>query len=122
MSEVKQVAQMKHDDQVYCVVLHNDVVITASNDKTVRVWETRTGKLMHTLTHSTKCYNVDISPDKTVLAVSYGNNGGVQFWCIKKWNKLGEVKLGHTTDIRFLNEHELIAGNKDGEVNMITIN
>ena len=122
MSGVKQVAQMKHYDRVHCVVLHNDMVITACNDKAVRVWETRTGKLMHTLTHSTECRNVDISPDKTILAAAHEHDGGVQFWCMKKWNKLGEVKSGDTQDVRFLSEHELIAGNFNGEVNMITMN
>ena len=122
MSEVKQVAQMKHDDQVWCVVLHNDMAITASDDKTVRVWETRTGKLMHTLTHSTWCNNVDISPDKRILAVADGDDGGVQFWCMKNWTKLGGVKLGRTTDVRFLNEREVVAGNYNGEVNTITMN
>ena len=121
MSEVKQVAQMKHDDEVNCVVLHNDTVITASNDKTVRVWETRTGKLMHTLTHSTECRNFDISQDKTILAVAQ-DECGVQFWCMKNWTKLGEVKLGNTMDVRFANEHEVIAGNFNGEVNMISMN
>ena len=121
MSEVKQVAQMKHDAEVCCVVLHNDIVITASTDKTVRVWETRTGKLMHTLTHSTGCRNVDISPDKTILAVAQ-DEYGVQFWCMKKWNKLGEVKLGDTQDVRFSSHQELIAGNLNGEVNMISMN
>ena len=121
MSEVKQVAQMKHDGTVWCVVLHNDMVITACNDKAVRVWETRTGQLMHTLTHSTCCNNVDISPDKTILAVAQ-DEYGVQFWCMKKWNKLGEVKSGDTQDVRFLSEHELIAGNFNGDVNMITMN
>ena len=122
MSEVKQVAQMKHDDKVWCAVLHNDMVITASDDKTVRVWETRTGKLMHKLTLSTECRNVDISRDKTILAVAYAEDGGVQFWCMKNWTKLGEVKLGKTQDVRFLNEKELIAGNHNGEVYMISMN
>ena len=122
MSEVKQVAQMKHDDKVKCVVLHNDMAITSSEDKTVRVWETRTGKLMHTLTHSTECRNVDISPDKTILADAHEHDGGVQFWCMKKWNKLGEVKSGDTQDVRFLSDRELTAGNHNGEVYMITMN
>ena len=121
MSEVKQVAQIKHDDKVRCVVLHNEMAITASNDKTVRVWETRTGKLMHTLTHSDWCNNVDISRDKTILAVAQ-DEYGVQFWCMKNWTKLGEVKSGDTTDVRYLNDRELIAGNYTGEVNMITMN
>jgi len=125
MSEVKQVAQMKHDDDVNCVVLHNDTVISASHDNTVRVWETRTGKLMHTLEHSSFCNTLDISPDKKILAVAYGSifdNGGVSLFDISSYKKLGEVKLPNTNDVRFLNDQTIIAGNFWGEINMITMN
>lgn len=121
MAEVKRVAQMKLDDEVNCVAFHNDMVISASDDKMVRVWETRTGKLMHTLTHPTSCRNFEISPDKTILAVAHNDDGGVQFWCMNSWKKLGAVKLGKTVDLKFVNSREVIAGNTLGEVNLITM-
>ena len=117
MSEVKQVAQMKHDDEVRCVVLHNDMVITASLDKTVRVWETRTGKLLHTLTHLGGCVNVDINPDKTLLAVAH--HGGVTLWCLETFTNLGQAELGRVTDVRFLNNKRIIAGLYNGQVYLI---
>ena len=125
MRTKKEVAAMEHDDWVWCVVLHNDTVISASDDKTVRVWETRTGKLMHTWYHLDICNNLDISPDKKILAVAYGSdqrNGGVSLFDISSYKKLGEVKLDNPKDVRFLNDQTIIAGNYDGEINMITMN
>ena len=121
MRTKKKVAVMKHDDEVWCVVLHNDTVISASHDKTVRVWETRTGKLMHKLEHSTNCNNLDISPDKKILAVSVDKKG-VALWDMRSYEKLGEVDVGDTQDVRFLNDQTIIAGNYTGAINMITMN
>ena len=121
MRTKKQVAVMKHDDKVFCVVLHNDTVISASRDKTVRVWETRTGKLMHKLAHSEQCNNVDISPDTKILAVAVDEKG-VVLWDMRSYEKLGEVEVGNTTDVRFLNDQTIITGNEDGAIKMIIMN
>ena len=117
MIDNKQVAQMKHDGAVLGTVLHKDMVITASLDKTVRVWETRTGKLLHTLTHLGGCVNVDINPDKTLLAVAH--HGGVTLWCLETFTNLGQAELGRVTDVRFLNNKRIIAGLYNGQVYLI---
>ena len=107
MLDNKQVGQMKHDGAVLGTVLHKDMVITASVDKKVRVLETRTGKLLHTLTHLAGCVNVDINPDKTLLAVAHYD--GVTLWSLETFTNLGNAQLGRVTDVRFLNNKRIIA-------------
>ena len=128
MSRVEQVAVLKHDKAVICVLLSHHTAITASVDKTVRVWETRTGELLHILTHSTPCVNLDISSDKTLLAVAHSDDGdgdddgGVAVWSMDKFEKLADIKLGDTQDVRFFNDRTIVAGNNDGEIHMINMN
>lgn len=116
---------MKHDDAVWCVVIHKDMVITASHDKTVRVWEAQTGKLLHTLMHSAWCNNLDISPDQSLLAVAQGIDGAVSVWSLEDFKHMAEIKLqhnGNASDVRFMDSRTLIAGNLTGEINLITLN
>ena len=125
MSQKKLLVVMKHDDAVWCVVIHKDMVITASHDKTVRVWEAQTGKLLHTLMHSAWCNNLDISPDKSLLAVAQGTDGAVSVWSLENFKHMADIKLqhnGNTSDVRFMDSRTLIAGNLTGEINLITLN
>ena len=73
-----------HTDQVNCIVLSKDnkYLISASSDKTIKIWNTVTGKLEKTLTgHDWKVLSVAISNNGKYL-VSGSNDGSTKLWDI----------------------------------------
>ncbi|BDA67787.1 WD-40 repeat protein [Calothrix sp. PCC 7716] len=77
-------------------------IVTASDDKTAKVWETTTGKLVSTLTgHSSNVRNANFSPDgKTIVTASNDNTA-------KVWEtttgKLLSTLTGHSSNVRNAN-------------------
>ena len=61
--------QFDHEDNVYCVQLHDTYLITCSADKSTRIWDIETGKLIHELAHSASCGNCDLSCFRSQLPV-----------------------------------------------------
>src|SRR6185503_6035023 len=70
-----------HSDAVTTVAFTQDGthVITTSNDKTVGVWDARTGSQTASLKHQRPVADTTISPDGTRL-VTVGSDEGVSVW------------------------------------------
>jgi WD40 repeat protein len=65
-----------HEDTVTCLSYANDLLITGSRDRTLRVWQARTGKELHRYTkHQKALVTLAVSPDgQTVASVDAGNH------------------------------------------------
>lgn len=77
-----------HLDWVSCVVFSPDreILASSSNDKTIRLWNVKTGKLIRTLNgHSHTVKSIAISPDKqTIASGGYGSyDRNIQIWNLK---------------------------------------
>ncbi|MEO1765405.1 MAG: hypothetical protein AAFR83_26650, partial [Cyanobacteria bacterium J06629_18] len=46
---------------------HKFIISTKSNDKTVKLWQRNTGKLLQTLTHQDNVYAVTFSADDSLV-------------------------------------------------------
>ena len=107
---------LQHEDKVKCVQLHDKYLITCCYDKSTRIWDIETGKVIQKLVHPGKCYNCDLSPNKTLLAVA--SLTAVVLWDFKNATKIKEFKLGaKIADVRFNQDGtRLVAGLHEGEV------
>ena len=92
MRRKQKVWQFGHEDKVFCVQLHDKYLITCCNDKSTRIWDIETGKVIHKLVHPRRCNNCDLSPNKTLLAVA--SDTAVVLWDFKNATKIKEFKLG----------------------------
>jgi WD40 repeat protein len=73
-----------HQGYVSKVVFARDKIVSISKDGTVKVWNYKTGKLLHTLTgHEDWVYAVATSPDGK-LAVTSSLNSSLKVWDIEK--------------------------------------
>ena len=72
------------------------LVLTASHDRTLKVWDGQTGALRGTLTgHKDNVYNCDIS-GKGTMAVSVSNDGVPRTWDLRTFRKAASFS-GHET-------------------------
>lgn len=66
--------------------------VSGSNDKTLKVWEASSGKLMGTLRgHGFAINGVAVSPDDSWIA-SAGNDGSVRLWDVKTGTQRGALQ------------------------------
>ena len=92
-------------------------LITASADKTVKLW--RKGFQFKTLGHNHSCWHFDLSQDHCLLAVATGmdKNGGVSFWRVDNFSKAAEENIGHTKAVRLnVDSTTIIAVKASGDV------
>ena len=108
--------QFQHEDKVFCVQLHENWLITCSLDKSTRIWDLGDGKQIHKLEQSGRCVNLDISPNKSLLAIA--SDYELVLVDFAKVTKIKEFKLGtRIADVRFNRSGtRLVAGLLEGEV------
>jgi WD40 repeat protein len=76
-------------------------IVSASDDKTVRIWDSKTGKLLHLLNiHGARLIYATFSPDQKILA-TLGWDNKIKLW---QWNnndypQLLHVLEGHTDTV-----------------------
>lgn len=92
------VEQNAHTDWVSCVKFHQDtktpIVVSASWDRTIKVWDNQTMTLKHTFTgHTAQINSLDMAPKTSYLA-SGGKDGKAMIWNMLEGKFLGETEVG----------------------------
>ena len=118
MKAKKELFRLEHDNYVYWVSFHNDLIISSSHDKTTRIWNKSNGEQLHSLVHGGKCETFDMNPNGTLIAVAHAE--GVSIWSLANYDKVSELKLNKVTDVRFQTNDKIIATLTDGHVHLIT--
>ncbi|KAH7248320.1 WD40-repeat-containing domain protein, partial [Fusarium solani] len=88
-----------HSDLVYSVVflLDSNIVASASGDKTVRIWNAKTGKCEQVLKgHSNSANSVVFSHDSK-MATSASDDGTARIWSMETGARVRIVPLGFST-------------------------
>lgn len=90
------VEQNAHHDWVSCVKFYNDIknpiVVTASWDKTIKVWDNQTMNLKHTFVgHKGQINSLDMAP-KTYYLASGGKDGLAMVWNLVEGKFLGKIE------------------------------
>jgi len=89
------VDQNQHTDWVSCVRYFHDakqpIVISASWDKTIKVWDNQSMSLMHTFVgHKAQINTLDLAPNTNLIA-SGGRDGKVNIWNLIEGRHLDEI-------------------------------
>jgi serine/threonine protein kinase len=92
-----------HSDTVKSIAISPDgqTLVSGSYDKTIKLWDLGTGKLLHTLTeHTQRVTCIAISPDGQILATgSYDRT--IKLWALGTGELLGTL-TGHLQRIRHI--------------------
>lgn len=70
--------------------VNDKLVISASDDKTVRIWDVATGSEVKCLEFQDIPSSIELSPDGTLLSVCAGRK--VSFWSMDKLERLKEFQ------------------------------
>ncbi|MEP0783843.1 serine/threonine protein kinase [Trichocoleus sp. DQ-A1] len=108
----------RHSYKVNSIAINPDgeTLVSASHDKTIKVWNMKTGELIRTLTgHYYSVYCVAISPDGQTL-VSGSSDKTIKVWNLKT-GKLIRTLLGHSSSVDTVaispDEQTLVSGSDD---------
>jgi len=114
---LKPILQLKgHDDHVITCLQFNpasNLIVSGSDDNTLKVWSSITGKCLRTLTgHTGGVWSSQLSPSDIVISGSTDRT-------LKVWNALSGECLhtfyGHTSTVRCMALHEnlVVSGSRD---------
>ena len=108
--------QFQHQGDVNCVKLHENWLISCSEDNSTRIWDLEYGKQIHRLEQSSPCNNFDISPDESLIAVA--TDYELVLLDFSKLTTIKKFKLRSShMDVRFNQSgSRLIVGIDGGEV------
>ena len=67
-----QLFQVSHNDQVNCVKIVDELLVTCG-ENTVRFWKVENGDPLDTLYLPNWCHNFDLNSEQTLLAVAHRN-------------------------------------------------
>ena len=109
-----------HNAVVYSVAFSPDgkQVVSGSSDKTVRLWDAKTGKAMGEpwQGHSDYVLSVAFSPDGKQV-VSGSRDRTMRLWDAKTGKAIGEVWKGHSDDVRSVafspDGKQVVSGSRD---------
>ena len=90
----RRMSLLGHRDTVYGVNFSSDgkYLISASEDRTAKVWDSNKGELLHTLDiHGSGLVNAMLSPDRQILA-TLGTENKIKLW---RWNQTNNPPLIH---------------------------
>jgi len=92
------VEQNAHTDWVSAVKFYQDtknpIVVSASWDRTIKVWDNQTMNLKHTFTgHTAQINSLDMAPKTSYLA-SGGKDGQAMIWNLVEGKFLGHTDVG----------------------------
>jgi WD40 repeat protein len=59
------------------------LLVSAGHDRTLRLWDAKTGDVLKIITNTNEVYSVTFSPDGTLLAYSVSEEG-VQIWAVER--------------------------------------
>jgi WD40 repeat protein len=97
----------------------------AGGNRTVRVWESHTGRMVHEFREPrpgpNPCWCVAFSPDGRRLAAGYGHQsrkepGGVRVWDVATWQEAGSLVGDVALSVAFSADGRLASGGVDGSV------
>jgi WD40 repeat protein len=91
-------------------------IATGSSDRTARIWDARTGALVHTLTgFSAEVWRVQFSPDGAHLLTA-GREGNVMMWSVATGARVWSVRHGaRVRDAAFSHDGTRVATGGDSE-------
>jgi WD40 repeat protein len=103
-----------HTGWVYALAFSPDGrwLASGSNDRTIRVWNARTGELQHALPQSDPVFCLAFAPDnKTLAAASHRGDGKVTLWNAENGKKVDALALhaGCVWDVAFSPKGALLA-------------
>lgn len=87
-------ATFRHEDSLWSAVFSPDGsrILTASNDKTARLWDATSGKLLATLRHESPVYSAVFGPDGTQILTA--TNESARLWDAISGNLIATFRHG----------------------------
>jgi len=114
------VDQNPHTDWVSCVRFYHDVkqpiIVSASWDRTIKVWDNKTMSLMHTFVgHKAQVNCLDLAQN-TMFVASGGRDGKVNIWNLVEGRHLDEVDAESPVNVLLFASkvYWLVIGTEDG--------
>ena len=106
-----------HTSQIAALSFSPDgsMLATGSSDKTIRIWDTSTWKLLKTLVHSSLVQTVRFSPDGHYIAAGDFTGGIIHVWTVHDWKKIKTFDVLHIVNsIAFSPDSARLAAGDDG--------
>uniref|UniRef100_A0A915PRX7 F-box domain-containing protein n=1 Tax=Setaria digitata TaxID=48799 RepID=A0A915PRX7_9BILA len=112
-----------HDEHVItCLQIHGDLIVTGSDDNTLKIWSASKAVCLQTLTgHTGGVWSSQMSEDGKIVT-SGSTDRTVRIWCVETGRCLHCLQ-GHTSTVRCmtLKEDVLVTGSRDTSIRLWNI-